>query len=809
MDAPRVVLLVLLLIFLFLSPDTQPATPSQKREVDALIFEERQAISLLNRSRYGDLDPVNQHWLNLTGFRQDDGYRWDLLPKVQERAREQLWIRLGPQGYLKLEGGVNERLREKINGTPAEANIQTNGSWINNLRGSPPQVYHNVTGIVKGQWIRSAIDNGRINPMLNLAALAPRVPYIAREYSRNVTGHGGDMRLKLDEKTSELLATEYGLVREIRAEMTIKDETSSGDGWEMALHGVHYPDIGGIVLSTTGEKFPGIFALPHFMLSEHTFSLAQRLLALTLPVTVDKQEASLYSSYTYPWSSSPNNPNEMTFPIPHCEYIVYLQQHPAEIGDNSWLESEESPNSLGRIEDELRFPTGAPLPRVPALEMTALIFSPDCGFVLESKGPPEYTPQDGTHLTGPKLESYMRLARHWILMFAIILSLELYLLIRQMKDTSTPSTRSRVSFYTIAIMAMGDGFACTSFIVVSMFIDAAFVALVATAFLAFLCVSFFGMKFLMDIWIEQFPERQERQRHAAAANPPQTPAGPSPLAVITAASADTLPLPVTARRPADTGATPIILPPDQDLDAADAADTAAAQPANPTTLGSARREMGALYTRFYVLLFLIIFLSLHATSWPTTLRSWYNNLLTLLYLSFWLPQIYRNILRNCRKALRWEFVLGQSLLRLTPFIYFYTVSDNVLFVEPDRNAAYLLVAWVWIQAWALVSQEVLGPRFFVPRGWAPPAYDYHPILREDDEEAGKAMVVGFTQATSTDAGAASSSSASAASPRGGGGESKDIGKRTFDCAICMQDIEVPVVPAGGVVWKEIVYGYAV
>lgn len=550
-------------------------------------------------------------------------------------------------------------------------------------------------------------------------------------------------------------------------------------------------------------RYSGIFALPHLMLSKHTFSLARRLLSQTLPITVDNQEASLYSSYTYPWSSSPNNPNDMTFPTPHCEYIVYLQQHPAEISDNRRLQSEQTSNTLSWIEDELRFPTGAPMPKVPLLEMTALIFSPDCGFVLESKGPPEHTPQEGTHLTGPKLESYMRLARHWILMFAVVLSLEIYLLIRQMKDTSTPSTRSRVSFYTIALMAMGDGFACMSFIIVSMFIDAAFVALITTAFLAFLCVSFFGMKFLMDIWIEQFPERQERERRAAAANPAPAPAGPSPAVVITPAGAETLPLPVTARRPVDTGATPIILPPDQDLDAADTADTAAAQPANQTTPGNARRELGALYTRFYVLLFVIIFLSLHATSWPTTLRSAYTNLLSFLYLSMWLPQIHRNVMRNCRKALRWEFVIGQSMLRLTPMLYFYTVKNNILFVETDRNAAYLLVAWVWMQVWALVSQEVLGPRFFVPSGWAPPAYDYHPVLREDeDEEAGARMPIGFTQATATatapaSENTASPSSSSSAAANTNTAESKEKGKRTFDCAICMQDIEVPVVPAGG------------
>ena len=543
-------------------------------------------------------------------------------------------------------------------------------------------------------------------------------------------------------------------------------------------------------------RFSGIFALPHFTLSEHAFSLARRLLTRSLATTVNKQEASIYTSYTYPWSSSPNNPNDMVFPTPHCEYIVYLQQHPAEISDNRWLDSERSSNTLSRIEDELRFPTGASLPKVPSLEMTALIFSPDCGFVLESRGPPEYSPQEGTHLIGPKLESYMRLARHWILMFATVLCLEIYLLTRQMKDTSTPSTRSRVSFYTIAIMAMGDGFACMAFMVVSMFIDGAFVALITTAFLAFLCVSFFGMKFLMDIWIVQAPERQERERRAAAANPAQAaanptqaPVGPSRPVIITAAGVDTLPLPATAPRPVDTGATPIILPPDQDLAAADAADTAAAQPANQTTAGSARREMGALYTRFYLVLLGTIFLSLHATSWPTTLRSWYANILAFSYLSFWTPQIYRNIVRNCRKALRWEFVIGQSILRLTPFIYFYTVKSNVLFVEADQNAVLLLMGWVWMQVWALLSQEILGPRFFVPKGWAPPAYDYHPILREDDEEAGATMPIGFTQATAE--GAPSPSAAITS------GESKEKGKKTFDCAICMQDIEVPVVPGGG------------
>lgn len=499
--------------------------------------------------------------------------------------------------------------------------------------------------------------------------------------------------------------------------------------------------------------------------------MAQELLNQTVNARLARQESSLTNPYFSPWSSSPNNPVDLLFPTPHCEYIVYLQQYPTTLPDDE----------LRAIEKELRFPTGAPTSAVPALKMSALIFSPDCGFVLESKGPPEYIPQDGVHLVGQKLEYYIRLARRGILAFAVILSAEIFLIIRQMKDTSTPSTRSRISFYTVSMMAFGDGFAFMGLMAVVVSTDGVFLPLIATAFVSFLSVAVFGMKFLMDVWMVQAPERLERDRRNAAANPP--PAGLAPLSTpagITTAGADTLPLPATARRTRDNGPTNVILPPDQDLGAADAENTATA----PTARGSTESEIGTVYTQFYFLLFSISFLSLQATSWPTKLRSIYTNCLTFGYLSFWVPQIYRNIIRNCRQALRWEFVVGQSVLRFTPFVYLYAVEDNILFVEIDYNVVYVLVGWVWIQIWALISQEILGPRFFVPNGWAPPAYDYHPILREDDQEAGVSMPIGFTQTTENSGMT--------------GGETIEEGKRVFDCAICMQNLEVPVVRAGDV-----------
>jgi len=450
--------------------------------------------------------------------------------------------------------------------------------------------------------------------------------------------------------------------------------------------------------------------------------------------------------------------------------------------------------------------------------MSALVFSPDCGFVLESKGPPDYAPKEGLHLKGEKLETYLYSAKLCILTFALLFFGQIFLLKRQMNDTSTPSTRSRVSLYTIAIMAMGDGLACIWFVLIGLFIDLQYIALTSAGFLCFLNVSLFGMKFLMDIWTVQAPERlelareQQRARYQriadTAAQNPETNTAPSTSTldsnpIITAAGSDTLPLPATARRAPNT--TPVILPPDQDLDAAGTEDSIITElPITLPTLAAAvtvntRRELGALYTKFYFILLCTFLLSMHASTWPPTPRSLYCNTLSFLYLSLWLPQINRNITRNCRRALRWDFVIGQSLLRLAPFAYFYTVENNILFVSTSRSTFYVLAAWVWLQVWALASQEILGPRFFVPQGYAPPAYEYHPVLREGDSETAGTLPIGFAEAVSP-AAVAGASSSSPTTPRSGNSREEEMAwgehRKVFTCAICTENLDVPVVPSG-------------
>lgn len=194
------------------------------------------------------------------------------------------------------------------------------------------------------------------------------------------------------------------------------------------------------------------------------------------------------------------------------------------------------------------------------------------------------------------------------------------------------------------------------------------------------------MRFLITIYRVQRPERR------AAQPTPTTAPAPTPVPINLSGSG--LPAPVSA-----APQTPIILPPNQDTNDAD---------------DDGRQDIGMLYSRFYFVLLGSIFLSLHATSWPPFFRTIFMNTAVILANSFWIPQIYRNIMRGCRKAFTWEFVAGMSICRVLPVLYVYCWQENIFYIEPDLRVAAIILGWVWFQVCALVSQEMFGPRFLIP-----------------------------------------------------------------------------------------------
>jgi hypothetical protein len=752
---PRSFLFFIILLLLINSPEPQQPTFNARARYDELIQREYDQLGILNTTLYGDFDAKKSRWLNITGLRSEDAFAWELLEPVKAKARQQ-----------------SERL---LGGTWKDALQRSLAGDANKI-----PVYQNLSGYVQGQWIRSSLSRVRHPRDMGNSSANPDSPFAQlMDYDRNLTGSSGSIRVQFTELDGKMRTDANKTMSEISAKVVIGDDDSfGGNWWEFIAHGVHFLGSGTAILTTTSDRYAGIFGLPHFLFSQQLFSTSQTFLNGTILETIGRQQNRAFPLWN-PWTSSADGVNEGLFQGHHCEVILYLQEAPAQHGiDMGWLER------------EMRHPTGAPIPRQLAVQMSMVAFSPDCGFIIESKGPPDFPPSEAFHLIGSKTEQYNNRARHGIVAFATSLAFQLYFLIQQMKETATPSMRSRVSFYTVAIMALGDGFTFLILIFMYLFLGTSQLALYSIAFLALFSV-LTHLRFLMDIWGVQAAERERQNRQQASAAPTTT-ARPAPTSTQpTSSEGGSLPLPATAPQPRPP--TPIIVAPDQD----DSDEDATTTPNNATTTTintNPRAELGALYSRFCLLLIVIFFITIQFATARTMYRSIYFSTASFLYLSFWIPQIYRNIMRNCRKALRWDYVIGTSVVRSIPVAYFYLKEDNVLFAKTDGYGFAILAGWIWVQIIAMGTQEVLGPRFFVREGWAPPAYDYHPILREDEEGATMPLNITSTDATSPITLDASSSTDDPSTKSAG--ESKGKGKKVFDCSICAQDIEVPVIQAG-------------
>ncbi|KAG0330439.1 hypothetical protein BG000_011704 [Podila horticola] len=207
------------------------------------------------------------------------------------------------------------------------------------------------------------------------------------------------------------------------------------------------------------------------------------------------------------------------------------------------------------------------------------------------------------------------------------------------------------------------------------------------------------------------PERRGRRNRAAAAaaaSAATNNTGSEASATATNRPADTmpggLPLPVQAPRPA------------------------APEPDSP------RSDMQALYGRFYWMLIASLVTLYKIAISSTRVQNLMISACALLLFSFWIPQIVRNVIRGSKRGLSLWFVLGMTVTRLVLPIYFYACPENLMGHEPTKWI-WGLVLWVGLQVAMLLLQDWLGPRFFIPKKYLPPIYDYHPIIPAGDEES--------------------------------------------------------------------------
>lgn len=812
----RVLAIILIIFWLTTSSgDGQAgyfATPFLTQE---RLARQRHAFSVLNSTKWGDFNPrqvgdppngtEHTRYINITGFRQNDGLAWDDLGLFRERCLETSRS-TSPLWFKPIAEDGEPVLEAREDGAP------TKSMW--DMAGIP--TWLNATGLVRGSWTRREASSPRTWSDYNFTAMTPGVSWSGThsEWNRNVTGSEGTMQLRVEDKKrhmeyeEDIDASDFdehhrlstgGSVREVAAGLIIEDSGHDGSGsmYEMRLHGVHWPAQGNMLLTTTSEKFAGIFGLPHLTPDESFFQSSQQLLNQTINEVLSKKERSSFTDQSNPWTSSVAGVEESWNPSPHCEWVVYLQVHPLTGND-----LQHSGNDIGdvvkEIENELRYPTGAPLPHVPEMRMSAVVYSPDCAYFLESKGPPNFPEAQGNHLVGFKEEMWIYDLNFYLLVMAAIVFGQVHLLKSQMRESYTPSTMGRVSFWTIIIMVLVDGMMFT--VAAALSLDSPFFLRALVLTFALFMSMMIGGSFLGEIYKVQESEWRPREReHTPNSSTPRPPSTP-------AATEDSLPRPVTASAAAAVSP-PIIVPFDQDIDAEIAENTAAGAAPVPTagTTGTGAQQsrvtpFSSIIGRLFLAGSCISFLSLAATSWWRPLRSFYVNTMVFAYLSLWVPQIIRNMYRNSRRAFSWRFMIGQSVLRILPVAYFYMRKRNVIFAETDWKAFFVVAGWLWSQLWVLAFQDVLGPRFGMPKGWMPEAWDYHPILREDNLEAG-GLPIGLVPSTSAPGSPTLERVRSLSLSSVEGREKsttavKGMRIRAIECAICQEALEVPVVKAG-------------
>ncbi|KAK3059523.1 hypothetical protein LTS18_010625, partial [Coniosporium uncinatum] len=330
--SPRTTLLLLALLWLFFSQDSSQPTssssptsprssalhnPSSRAHAvtpEDIIARETAALDALGSSTYGDFDPARGRWVNVTGLREEDkGVLpwWGRLGDVRTRVGEQRVRVLGKETAGRtLEGGYFGWGKGRQDGGEGE------GAGKADQEGGGQEelvLWRNVSGWVRGSWIRvNGFEDTGLGEGGKAVLGGNSSGYAAGQaYTRNVTGHEGKMSLSFTERDTGQKQVRLGeeeedgdAVRGIAADISIFDETASGEGWKAKMYGVHYLDTGAIMLATTSEKFAGIFALPHFALSNYTFGAARGVLNRTISHATEKQRRASEREFVgNPWTS--------------------------------------------------------------------------------------------------------------------------------------------------------------------------------------------------------------------------------------------------------------------------------------------------------------------------------------------------------------------------------------------------------------------------------------------------------------------------------------------------------------------------
>lgn len=123
------------------------------------------------------------------------------------------------------------------------------------------------------------------------------------------------------------------------------------------------------------------------------------------------------------------------------------------------------------------------------------IRSPQCGLEWHN-----------VHMETDYVGNYISKAANYSLMMLVATGLYVFLLIDQMKYTSTQSSLAKVSLLTLALQTVLDAFLCLIHLLASLSFEPLFKPFIITTFFLFVSFSIFQMRYIILVWKSRRPQ---------------------------------------------------------------------------------------------------------------------------------------------------------------------------------------------------------------------------------------------------------------------------------------------------------------
>eukprot|EP00357_Protocruzia_adherens_P031958 CAMPEP_0115020354 /NCGR_PEP_ID=MMETSP0216-20121206/30056_1 /TAXON_ID=223996 /ORGANISM="Protocruzia adherens, Strain Boccale" /LENGTH=587 /DNA_ID=CAMNT_0002392133 /DNA_START=252 /DNA_END=2015 /DNA_ORIENTATION=+ len=129
-----------------------------------------------------------------------------------------------------------------------------------------------------------------------------------------------------------------------------------------------------------------------------------------------------------------------------------------------------------------------------------------------------------------------------------------------------------------------------------------------------------------------------------------------------------------------------------------------------------RAELGRFYSKFYGAL-LVVFILYILDS--------FRILLILASQLYWVPQIRYNAYKGHKNFFTPKLLVLLPISRIVFPLYLIACPENVMWFTQYPKVAITMIVLVIAQSLVLYLQGILGSRFFIPRYFLPPKYNYY------------------------------------------------------------------------------------